>query len=72
MQSFGVRFVCKCLILIELCESEKKKEVRKKERGKKEEKNKIDIFTFDFLDCEEKSWNSGVTFYIRIAKGFHL
>ena len=33
------------------------------ERRKKEEEekktNKIDIFAFDFLDCEEKSWDSG-------------
>ena len=35
-------------------------------------KNKIEIFAFDFLDCEEKSWNSGAKFYIRIAKDFHL
>ena len=43
---------------------------RKKERMKK--KNKIEMFAFDFLDCEEKSWDSGTIFYIRIAKGFHL
>ena len=46
--------------------------------GKEEEeeeikkKNKIEIFTFDFLDCEETSWDSGGMFDIRIAKGFHL
>ena len=43
---------------------------RKKERKKK--KNKIEMFAFDFLDGEEKSWDSGAMFYIRIAKGFHL
>ena len=43
----------------------------KKER-KKNKKNKIGIFAFDFLICEEKSWNSEGIFYIRIAKGFWL
>ena len=46
------------------------KERTKKERRKKEEQ--IEIFTFDFLDCEEKSWDSGAMIYIRIGKGFHL
>ena len=43
--------------------------------GKEEERKKkenIETFTFDFLNCEENEWNSGSTFYIRIAKGFHL
>ena len=43
---------------------------KKKEESRK--KSKIEIFTFDFLDCEEKSSDSGDIFYIRIAKGFHL
>ena len=43
--------------------------MKKKEKGRKK-KNKIEIFTFDFHDCEEKSWNSGAIFYLRIAKGF--
>ena len=43
-----------------------------KEKKKKKKKKKIEIFTFDFLDCEEKSWDSGAIFDIRIAKGFHL
>ena len=42
----------------------------KEERRKK--KYTIVIFVFDFLDCEEKSWDSEAIFYIRIAKGFHL
>ena len=50
---------------------EKKKERTKKERRKKRN-NKIKIFAFDFLDCEEKSWDSGAVLNIRIAKGFHL
>ena len=50
---------------------EKKKERRRKKEEKKK-KNKIEIFAFDFLDCEEKQWNSGAMLYIRIAKGFHL
>ena len=37
---------------------------------KKEKKNKIGIFVFDFLDCEEKYWNFEAIFYIRITKGF--
>ena len=49
---------------------------KKKERRKKEErnkmKNKIDIFAFDFLDCEQKSWDSWTIFYVIMAKGFHL
>ena len=44
-------------------------EERKKERKKK---NKSKIFTFNFPNCEEKQWNSGAIFYIRIAKGFRL
>ena len=46
-----------------------KKEER---RRRKTKKNKIKIFAFDFLNCEEKSWDSGTIFDIRIAKGFHL
>ena len=46
------------------------KERRKKKERKK--KNKTKIFAFDFLNYEEKSWNSGAIFDIRIAKGFHL
>ena len=48
----------------------KKKNKNKKERKKK--KNKIEPFALDFLDCEEKSWDSGAIFCIRIAKGVHL
>ena len=39
---------------------------------KKKKKNKIEIFSFDFLDCEERLWDSGTIFDLRIAKGFHL
>ena len=46
------------------------KEESKKERRRKK-KNKIEIFTFNFLNCE-KSWDSGVILYLRITKGFHL
>ena len=42
-----------------------------KEEGKKK-KNKIEIFAFNFLNCEVKSYDPGAIFYIRIAKGFHL
>ena len=41
--------------------NKKKEEETKKERKKK---NKIEIFTFDFLDYEEKSWDSGAIFDI--------
>ena len=47
-----------------------KKEEEEEERRKK--KSKIKIFLFDFLNCKEKSWDSGAIFYIRIAKGFRL
>ena len=48
--------------------------MEEKERKKKKEKkkNKIEISVFDFLEYEEKSWDSGATFDIRIDKGFHL
>ena len=46
------------------------KERKKEERRKK--KNKIEIIAFDFRDCDDNSWNSGVMFDIRIAKSFHL
>ena len=57
-----------CCILFELCLMKKKKE--EEERRKKN--NKIEIFTFNFVDCEEKSWDSGAIFDIRIANCFHL
>ena len=43
-----------------------------KEEERKKEEEQIEIFTFDFLDFEKDSWNSGSIFYvyIRIAKGF--
>ena len=44
-------------------------ERKKEERTRK--KNKIEIFVFNFFNCE-KSWESVVIFDIRIAKGFHL
>ena len=37
------------------------KEERKKKKERKN-KNKIEIFAFNFLDCEEKSWDSGLYF----------
>ena len=42
------------------------------EKERKKMKYKIDNFMFNFLDCEEKSWDSGAIFDIRIAKSFHL
>ena len=41
-------------------------------KKKEKEENKFATFTFDFLDCVEKYWNSGAIFDIRMAKGFHL
>ena len=49
----------------------KRRKKKAKERRKKN-KTKIKIFALNFLDCEEKSWDSGVMFDIRTAKGFHL
>ena len=48
------------------------KEDRRRKGKERRKKNKIEIFRFDFLECEEKSWDSGGIFYIRIAKSFHL
>ena len=47
-------------------------ERKKEQRGRKKNKNKIELFAFDFLIYEEKSWESGAVFYIRTGKGFHL
>ena len=55
-------------ILLELCLMKKKK----KEKRKNKKKNKIEISAFDFLDGEEKSWDSGAIFDTRIAKRFHV
>ena len=48
VQSFGVRFVCICLILIELCVSEKKKEERKEEEQEEEKKKQNRNFRVRF------------------------
>ena len=61
---FGVQIVCICRILLSYVD-EKEEEERKKEE-------QIETFAFDFLDCEEKSLDSGAIFEIRKAKGFHL
>ena len=50
------------LYTFELCLMEKKKKRKKKggrRRRRKKKKNEIGIFTFDFLDCEDKSGDSG-------------
>ena len=47
-------------------------EKKDRKKGEDEKKNKIDIFAFNFLKCEGKSWDSGAKFDIKIAKGFHL
>ena len=46
--------------------------MKKKGEERRREKNKFEIFRFNFLDREEKSWNSGAIFYIRRAKSFDL
>ena len=46
--------------------------MEKKKERRRRKNNKMKIFTFDFLDSEEKQLNSGAIFYIRIAKGFLL
>ena len=45
---------------------------KEERRKKKSKKYKIKILPFEFLDCEEKSWDSWAIFYIRLTKGFHL
>ena len=45
-QSLGVQLAHICSMVFELCVRETKEE-RKKEKGK----SKIEIFTFNFLDC---------------------
>ena len=48
----------------------KKKEVEEERKKKKVEeerkKDEIEIFAFDFLDCEEKPWDSGAIFDITV------
>ena len=39
---------------------DEKEERRKKKERRKRKKNKIEIFAFNFFDCEEKSWDSGL------------
>ena len=56
---FGVWIIRTHHILFELCLMEKKK------------KNKIELFAFDYLDCE-KLCDSGAIVCIRIAKSFHV
>ena len=50
----------------------KKKEEEEEEERRSNKRNKIEIFEFVFLHCEEKSWVSGAIFDLRIAKGLHL
>ena len=47
-----------------MCEGkEGRKKESKKERRRK--KNEIEIFTFNFLDCEKDKWNSGSIFTMK-------
>ena len=61
-QSFGVQIVCMHCTVFELCMRERKER----------KKTKIEIYKFDFVDCEKDQWNTGSIFYIRIPKGFYL
>ena len=86
MHSFGMRIADIRHIRFELCVREKKnnknqmnkkekkdrKKGRRRKTDRKKEKNNIEIFTFNFSDCEEKYWHSGAICYVRITKGFHL
>ena len=65
--SFGMWIVHIHRIRLELCLMEKKKEEEIKKK-----KNKIEIFMFNFIDSEEKSWDSRAILDIRIGKGFHF
>ena len=49
-----------------------KKEEGARRRRKKKNNSKIEILALDFLNCEEKSGDSGAIFCIRIAEGFDL
>ena len=46
--------------------------IEERRRKKERSRNKIEVFALYFLECEEKSWDSGTIFYLRIAKGFEL
>ena len=47
--------------------------MRKMEKKKeKEEEQTINIFAFDYFDCEEKLLDSGTIFNIKVAKCFNL
>ena len=61
--SFGVQIVRIHRILFESCLMNEKEERKK---------IKIEIFPFDFFYYEEKSWDAGAIFCIRIAKAFHV
>ena len=43
---------------------------KEEEEEEESKKNKIEMFAFDFHDCE-KSRDFEAIFYIRITKGFH-
>ena len=68
---FDAWIVCiRCIFFLSYaCGKEEEEEQRRRRRKKK---NKIKIFVFNFLDCEEKSRDSGGMCDMRIAKGFHL
>ena len=59
-----------------MLDGKERKEERKKGRNRKKKerrkrisfKNKNEIFEFNFVDFEEKSWNSGAMFYNRNKK----
>ena len=59
--SFCVQIICIHCAVLELC-------VREERRKRK--KSKIQIFMFNFLNCEKNEWNSGVYFtleYLRVS-----
>ena len=42
--------------------------MKKNKEERRRKKNKIEIVVFDFLNCEEKSWDSGAILYARGKK----
>ena len=61
-----ILIACKRFRSYGMCEEKTKK----KERKKESQKNKMEIFIFDFPDCKKNKWNSGGIFPIIIAKVF--
>ena len=60
--SLGIWIIRISHVHFDLCLMENGEEEEERRRKKN---NKIEIFTFDFLNCEKKSSDFGAIFYIR-------